>query len=264
MKLAFSTLGCPSWDYNEIISTAMDLGYNGLEIRGISSELYAPKIKAFSNDNIKRSLAGLKNLELPMLTTNAVLALPECLEQAMQETIDYINLASSLGTPYIRLLCTNVAGLDGGDYELAKRTYRNICAMAADYNVTPLIETNGMFCDTALVARFIKEVDHPNSGVLWDIHHPYRFNGESISTTMANIGDVIKYVHIKDSIRDGDKVIYKMLGYGDLPIKEAMDSLKAINYDGYVTLEWVKRWNPDLEEPGIVFAHFISKIKTYL
>ena len=33
-----------------------------------------------------------------------------------------------------------------------------------------------------------------------------------------------------------------------------------MSYDGTVSLEWVKRWNPDLEEPGIVFAHFMSYI----
>lgn len=264
MKFAFSTLGCPSWDYNEIVSTALDLGYDGLEIRGISSELYAPKIKAFSNDNIKKSLDSLKGLELPMLTTNAVIAVPSALEQTMQETIDYINLAAKIGTKYIRLLCTNTAGLDGGDYELAKKTYRNICAIAEDYNVTPLIETNGMFCDSSLLAKFMREVDHVNSGVLWDIHHPYRFNNECIDSTINNIGNLIKYVHIKDSKMENNKVVYKMLGYGDIPLKLALDSLKTIGFDGYVTLEWVKRWNPDLEEPGIVFAHFISSIKNYL
>jgi len=37
MKIGFSTLGCPDWTLSEILATAKDLGYNGVEIRGIAS-----------------------------------------------------------------------------------------------------------------------------------------------------------------------------------------------------------------------------------
>ena len=42
MKLAFSTLGCPNWQWREIFATAKDLGVDGIEIRGIENEMYAP------------------------------------------------------------------------------------------------------------------------------------------------------------------------------------------------------------------------------
>ena len=32
--------------------------------------------------------------------------------------------------------------------------------------------------------------------------------------------------------------------------------LDRAGFDGFFSLEWVKRWNPDLQEPGIVFAHY--------
>ena len=52
------------------------------------------------------------------------------------------------------------------------------------------------------------------------------------------------------------KTSYRIMGYGDVPIKEALTILKDDGYDGYLTMEWVKRWNRELEEPGVVFAHF--------
>ena len=55
-----------------------------------------------------------------------------------------------------------------------------------------------------------------------------------------------------------------MLSNGDLPLKEAINGLKSIGYDGYVTLEWIKRWQPDLAAPGIVFARYIDSIKSLL
>jgi fatty-acyl-CoA synthase len=39
MKLAFSTLGCPDFSWNDIYSMAKDLGFNGIEIRGLGNEI---------------------------------------------------------------------------------------------------------------------------------------------------------------------------------------------------------------------------------
>ena len=40
--------------------------------------------------------------------------------------------------------------------------------------------------------------------------------------------------------------------------------LKDGGYDGFYSLEWVKRWDTTLEEPGIVFAHFANYMRTPL
>ncbi len=57
---------------------------------------------------------------------------------------------------------------------------------------------------------------------------------------------------------------YRMMGYGDIPIADTLIMLKALRYEGFISLEWVKRWNPDLQEPGIVFAHYKSYMDTLL
>ena len=56
-------------------------------------------------------------------------------------------------------------------------------------------------------------------------------------------------------------VRYKLMGYGDVPVENAVLALKNIGYDGFLSLEWVKRWNPELEEPGIVFAQYKNYMK---
>ena len=38
MKLAFSTLGCPDWSWEEILATAKDMGFDAVEILGIAKE----------------------------------------------------------------------------------------------------------------------------------------------------------------------------------------------------------------------------------
>jgi fatty-acyl-CoA synthase len=99
---------------------------------------------------------------------------------------------------------------------------------------------------------------------LWDIHHPYRYVGEKPSETVSNLGGYIRYVHVKDSVMENGKAMYKLMGYGDLPVKEMLSELRGMGYEGYVSLEWVKRWASNLEEAGIVFPHFARYMKPYV
>ena len=46
MKLAFSTLGCPEWSWVDIQAMARDLGFDGIEIRGLGQEIQAAKVTA--------------------------------------------------------------------------------------------------------------------------------------------------------------------------------------------------------------------------
>ena len=62
---------------------------------------------------------------------------------------------------------------------------------------------------------------------------------------------------------ENGKPVYKMTGEGDIPIAETIDALKSINYEGYLSLEWVKRWAPDLSDAGIVFPQFINYIQSF-
>lgn len=261
MKLAFSTLGCPGWSWREIYATAKDLGMQGIEIRGIESEIYAPNAKPFTPENIENTIETLDKLHLsiPMLTSGAYLFDEEKTQQVMDEAKAYVDLAQKLKTPYIRVL-GDKDGAPGPERNLEHvlKMYREICDYAADKNVTPLIETNGVLADTSVMADFIKKADRSNSGVLWDIHHPFRYYGESPETTLKNLDGYIKYLHIKDSVMKDGKVSYRMLGYGDVPVMDCLKQLHKNGFDGFVSLEWVKRWCPDLEEPGVVFSHYVT------
>jgi sugar phosphate isomerase/epimerase len=76
--------------------------------------------------------------------------------------------------------------------------------------------------------------------------------------------DRIKFIHVKDSEIINDSIKYRMVGNGDVPVKEALTLLNRNNYTGYVSLEWVKRWCMDLEDPGIVFSHYVNYVKNIL
>lgn len=262
MKLCFSTIGCPDWKIGEIVTTAKDLGYAGIEIRGIRGEINAPSMREFNEDSDKtKKLLDDTGVKIAMLTSGASLANHND-EDAVDEAKAYIDLAVRLGVPYVRVMCTDKPYFDGGDLDLCLKRYREVLDYAKGKNVTPLMETNGLFVDTALLSRFLDDAGE-GGGALWDVHHPYRFNDETVETTVKNLGSKIKYVHLKDSVIEKGKVAYRMMGYGDVPIKEAVTALKENGYDGYCTFEWVKRWNKELEDAGIVFAHYANYMKRF-
>ena len=261
MKLTFSTLGCPGWTFNEVFATAKDLGMQAIEIRGIRNQMYAPDIPEFVGKQLPVTLQRLQdaNLQISMLTSGAVLGYAEDNDRVLDECKDYIDTARDLHAPYVRILMdATVSPQRPVDLQLGAQRYGQLCDYAKDKNVCVLLETNGVFADTAVAAKFISQFDPQVSGLLWDIHHPFRFFHETPAQTLANIAPYVKYLHVKDSVMLDGQLQYRMMGYGDIPILDSLRLLKQQGYDGFISLEWVKRWNPDLQEPGIVFAHFMN------
>ena len=265
MKLAFSTVGCPDWSFEEIFAAAKDFGYDAVEIRGMGKEIYAPKLPIFNDANIEATAKKFKDagLFVSMLASNAVIGLPDLAKAAKKEAFEYIELASRLKVPFVRLMISPRPEADEIDIDCAVSVYSEICEYAKDKGVTPLIETNGIFAESAVLAAFMRQIPSENKGVLWDINHPCRFFGEGANRVFDNIGGLVKYLHIKDSIIDPNtkKLEYRMVGHGDLPISEILQLLAQSGYDGVLSLEWTKRWQPELQEPGIVFSQYVNYMR---
>ena len=263
MKLAFSTIGCPDWTFDEIFAAAKDLKYNAVEIRGLGQELYVPKIKDFSDFYIDSTMERFANagLAVSMFTSSASIENYKAAETGKKEAFDYIDLAYKANVPFVRVLISQQPYPEEVDIDCAAAAYSEICEYANGKSVCPLIETNGVFGNSAALAKFIKKINSQNKGVLWDINHPVRFFDEKAEQTYENIGEYVKYLHIKDSVQENGKIKYHMIGYGDLPIFEIVKLLKKNSFDGYLSLEWTKRWLPELQEAGIVFSHYINHMQ---
>ncbi len=267
MKIAFSTLGCPDFSWNEIYSMAKDLGFDGIEIRGLGEEIFAVKAPPFTDSQLPETMRKLSqlHLEIPCLSSGCCLKYAEKAEANHREVIEYITLAAKLGTPYVRVLADQKPHPEGEvDDEVVLAALRRLVPEAEAKGVTLLVETNGVYADTNRLRRLLDEVGSDAVAALWDLHHPYRFAGEKPETTVQNLGAYIKYVHIKDSVVENGVVKYKMLGEGDLPLDDMMLALRSVNYEGYISLEWVKRWAGELSDAGVVFPHYINYMGRYL
>ncbi len=272
MKLAFSTLGCPNWTFSEIFATAKDLGFDGVEIRGIGKEIFAPDIAEFSDSKIDATLAKIKRLgiEIPCVTSGI------CVrdygkdvaadEKAVEDAAKYAALAAKLGASYIRILGdADVMPRGEVSDDRVEAAMKDLLAAVNGSGVKLLLETNGAYADSARLAALVEKIADPGLGVLWDVHHPYRFFREDVKKTWENVGKYTEYLHVKDSVMLPSGVVrYKMMGTGDLPLKELIGLLRENGYGGFISLEWVKRWCQELEAPGIVFVHYINYMRKAL
>ena len=267
MKLAFSTLGCPDFDWTDIYTMAKDFGFSGIELRGLKSATFSIHARPFQEENLPETLAMLKSkhLEIPCLSTGCALKDAERREETLAEIREYIALAHKLGTPYIRILGDLTAAPAGEvDDEVVLSALKELIPDAEQAGVTLLVETNGVYANTARLRDLLNRAESDNVAALWDIHHPYRFAGETPEETVQNLGAYIKYVHVKDSVMENGKVSYRLIGEGDLPIDDMVRTLNSINYEGYISLEWLKQYAPDLSDAGIVFPHFANYMAQYL
>lgn len=265
MKISFSTLGCPGWSWEDMLSTAKDIGFDGIELRGIGQELYVPKAVPFIQANINNTIKRLRDLKfkIPCITSACYLFDIKNIDAHMKEGYEYIDFAASIGTPFIRVLGdANPQPGSNIDLDFVAKNLNKLGTYAKSKNVKVLIETNGVLADSRVMLDLIEKVNNEGVAVLWDVHHPYRYFNEQIETTYARLGKYIEHVHVKDSVMVNDRPVYKMMGHGDVPVSKAVKLLKDNGYNGFISLEWVKRWCMELEEPGIVFSHYCNFMRT--
>jgi len=262
MKTAFSTLCCPNYDWKEIFSMATDLGFDGIEVRYIKED---EALSPFSIEKCDETAEMLKKLriEIPCLSTGGCIK-HDNWDENKAEILKYISIAPKVGAKYIRILGDLKANPEGEvDDAVVAQRIKEMVPAAEENGVVLLVETNGVYADTSRLAELLNTIASDNVAALWDVHHPYRYFNESAETTLTNLGAYIKHVHVKDSVYENDKVTYKLIGEGDIPLDDIMLALKSINYEGYVTLEWVKRWNSELSDAGIIFPKFVDYMQPY-
>ena len=273
MKLSFSTLGCPNWSFDEIVRRASQYGYDGVAFRGLGGELDLTKVPEFSpaeRANTRRRLreAGLTT---SMVLTSAAMMIAEVekLEASLLLGQSHIDIASDLECPYIRVFGGQMSV--GISHAAAVRRAGDRLRQLADYGaqkgVYVLIETHDDWVVTSLLRRAVEAANHPNVGVLWDVHHPVRIPGESVAQAWANIGPWVRCVDFKDSVTDFEARLgyrYVQIGDGEIPLKDALQILKAAGFDGWLTFEWEKVWHPDLADPSVAFPEFIARIRGLL
>lgn len=262
MRPCLSTLGCPDWTTVQILDCVRELRFEGIEIRGLEGEMLLPESAHLQPGS--DFLGGLASAgcSVAVLGSSAAFARPE---EALQECRLFVECAAAIGCPIVRVFGGGVSeGCDLG--EAAKGfapALREACEMASDHGVTIGLETHDAWCRGDECALILDAVDHPSLCIVWDTHHSYR-HGEALADTVAAIGNRLVHVHLKDSVARQGEVKHTLFGEGDLPLREILQVLRTHGYEGFVSLEWEKRWHPELPEPEVAFPQFRSKLEELL
>ncbi|MCS7263748.1 MAG: sugar phosphate isomerase/epimerase [Armatimonadetes bacterium] len=268
MKLAFSTLGCPNWSLDEIIKNALLWGYQGVELRGLQDEMFLPKHPALTQENrhITKQKFQEVGLQVVALGSSARLGVrKEDWQKQLDEAKAYSELASALHCPVVRVFGGNIPdGMDRETYfKLVAERLQILADFAKPMGVNIAIETHDELVKAADVATILSYVSAENSGCVWDVHHSFRA-GETPEQSVKYLGKRIVATHLKDSVRKDGKIRYVPVGQGEVPLVGAIKALRQIGYQGFLTLEWEKRWHPELEEPELVFPEFVTTVQVWL
>ncbi len=267
IKLAFTTLGCPQWKLDTILRNAEKMGFDGVDFRGYLAEMNIYRCPEFSSDagaTARRFRDA--GIEVPCFSSSARAFNPkeEDRIKSLDEIKRYLDLCHLFGSRYIRVFGGHVGETKrSAAVGAAAAHLKEMGRLAKECGVTILLETHDDFIASEHVLELMEETASEQVAALWDIHHPYRFFGEKPGRVWDNLGKWIRYTHWKDSKLKPDSREYQLClpGKGDIPLKETFECLVNGGYKGYFTLEWEKKWHPEIEEPEVVFPAFVKMMR---
>ena len=252
MKKAFSTVACMEADYHQVIDYALQTGQNGIEIRmddnGYLFGLNREEIPAMVDEMHKN------NLEIVDIGTSICVGRYQ--SELIVKAVECLKLANMVGAKGIRIFpgswydkvnhCYSAADQDG-----MVRFFKELCEHAKQWNVEVWIETHNDYSEGKILKELLDAVDAPNLKIIWDIIHPIEC-GETPEETIAYLGNRIAHVHIKDGqYNQNDNSVeyrYTKPGEGTLPLKEILELLYKIGYDGYCSVEWESVWRKEIAD----------------
>ncbi len=249
MKLSFSTKGWSERSWDELVGLAEEMDFNGIEVFDVAkNEELVGKGAPFHIYNTHATARELreKGLQIPVLNTSVDIADGQ---DHTKELTAFINIASEV---FATGVCVTAVA---GNEEAARASLSAIMPYAEEKKVSVLIETTGIYADTARLRELMDAYASDYLGALWSVRHPYWEFEEKPAITIRNLGAYVKHVHLVDSEADHSPAL---VGEGVLPLDEVMLALSSIDYDGFISLEWMPEWMEDVTEPEIILPHFVN------
>jgi sugar phosphate isomerase/epimerase len=266
-RIAFSTLAFPDATLASAASLGRSWGYSGIELRLIDGELIDPSMPAADRTQVKRTLTAAG---LPVVAVDSSIRLTD--EDPGPELARFLELASDWEAPLVRVFGGALAAEQTARREqlrAAARVLESSVPLAERLGVAIGVETHDAFSASSVVAELLAlldpaAVDSGAVGAVWDSHHPHRM-GETPDQVYANLGPRILLAQVKDARRkpDGDWQLV-LLGEGEVPVRDMLGLLAAGGYPHWISVEWEKRWHPEIEEPEVALPQHLELLTKWL
>lgn len=226
MKLAFSTGDIKTDSFKELCDTAVDYGFDGVEIFDASGERRAhgdSVLKSASNEEGRRKLIN-RRLDITALTYPNFVG---C-DTDSDNLLRYVHLALRASVPYII-----IKKADGVSADELHGVMASAVEEAEKYGVTFLFETVGELAKTERFVDIINRFASVAIGASWNIKETYFSGNETADETIRILGAYINYVRIGDKAKGEDVLI----GEGELPVDDFLLALRSLNYEGFVCVD---------------------------
>jgi len=256
-RVSFSTLAFPDATLASAVSLGRRWGYAGVELRLIDGELIDPSMPAADRARVKRTLAGL-----PVVAVDSSIRLTD--DDSGAPLRRFLELASDWEAPLVRVFGGALpVGPDPRTRRIrrdrlraAARVLEASVPVARRLGVAIGVETHDDFSASSVVAELLAMADPEWVGAVWDSHHPHRM-GEQPADVYANLGRRILLAQVKDARRGhaGDWQLV-LLGEGEVPVRQMLGLLAVGGYRNWISVEWEKRWHPEIEAPEVALPQY--------
>ncbi len=269
MKLAFSTLGCPNWELEDVARAARAYGYAGVELRALGGGLDLLSRPEFQPGEVERTREWLERqgLEVCCVDTSCTFDSPDDAERRRQVEVAgrHCELAAALGAPLVRVFPDLVP--EGATREETRDriadSLREV-ARLAPRGVRVGLETHGDFACGPATAEIVSRADHPNLCVIWDAANTFA-SGEALEVSARAVAPYLAHVHLRDARPMGKEHWTPVLaGRGLVPFDRVVAALGRLDYRGYVSFEFEKYWHPEIEEPEVSLPDFANAMRGLL
>jgi len=268
--LSFSTLGCPDWDFKQVMDFAAAHDYQGIELRGIKRQMDLPLCDEFKTSESRKTTLRMmkdKGLRFVDLGSSANMHFPEGAERTknLDESKRFIDLANEIECPFIRVFPNDFAkGQEkNATMDLMAANLLTLAQYAAGGHVSVLIESHGDLVHSDDLEKVLKAAEHKHAGMIWDVVNMWSITKEPVAQVYERLKKYIRHTHIKDAKVSGTEVNYVFMGKGDVPIFEAIDLLAKGGYQGYYSFEWEKLWHPELSAPELALADYSVVVRKH-
>ena len=265
VRIAFSTLAFPDVSLASAVSLGRQWGYAGVELRLIDGELIDPSMPAADRARVKRTVTAAG---LPVVAVDSSIRLTD--GDPGPDLRRFLELASDWESPLVRVFGGPLpaGGPDPQAREdqlgAAARVLESCVPLARRLGVAIGVETHDDFSASSVVAELLAMTDPEWTGAVWDSHHPHRV-GETPAEVYANLGRRILLAQVKDARRepdDGWRLV--LLGEGEVPVRQMLELLAAGGYRHWISVEWEKRWHPEIEEPEVALPQHLAVLAKWM
>ena len=250
MKLAFSTLGCSGLPLADVVALALETGWTGVELRAAADEPVHIGLSAAERVQVRAALDGVTAL---CVASYVKVAAEGDDDACVADALAHAQLAADLGIPAVRVFpgapAPGTGQLSPGAAEPGPdaddRAVRRLAAIAPQLpdGVQIWLETHDSHPRGVDVARILQRVGDERVRAIWDVLHPWRHD-EPLTVTAAALHPYLAHVQVKDALSGTERTPLP-LGAGTVPLRDALDLLARQAYQGWLSLEWERKWHPE-------------------